>query len=666
MSNLTAGIRLGVAGILHDSLDLPRSAKRLIMMLVDGALALVAVWLAFYLRLGEWNYISSSQWLSVGLSLSAIPIFWIFGLYRALFRHIGLEALVGIARACFVYGLLYATVFLLLGVTGVPRTVGLIQPLIYFCLLALNRMSLRSLLGRIDSQGGCPRVLIYGAGESGRQLASAIAGSREMELLGFIDDDQRLHRSLLNGLHIHSPVQLASLVERHDITDILLAMPSATHARRAKILEGLRHLGVNVRTVPGLMDLASGRVQVSSIRSLEIEDLLGRDAVQPNELLFARNILGKVVLVTGAGGSIGSELCRQIMAAQPRVLLLVEQSEYALYAIEGDLRKLHPGQDGPEIVPLLASVRDRQRIAAILDAWRPDTIYHAAAYKHVPMVEKNVTEGVWNNVFGTYWTALAAKRAGVRNFVLISTDKAVRPTNVMGTTKRLAELSLQALADAGGATHFSMVRFGNVLGSSGSVVPLFRTQIARGGPVTITHPDVTRYFMTIPEAAQLVIQAGAMAEGGEVFILDMGEPVRIADLARKMIELSGATVCDEENPAGDIPITVVGLRPGEKLYEELLIGDDPAPTGHPLILKSRETFMPLAQLERLFDRLEGALALNDATAVHALLREAVPEFTSADGLIDLIALATTAHYAMAMELPAEIGVTPPIPTTATA
>lgn len=665
MPNLTVSIRLGVAGILHDSLGLPRSAKRLIMMLVDGALAFVAVWLAFYLRLGEWNYISSNQWLSVGLSLSAIPIFWIFGLYRALFRHIGLEALVGIARACFVYGLLYAAVFLLLGVSGVPRTVGLIQPLIYFCLLAVNRMSLRSMLGRIGSQGGCPRVLIYGAGESGRQLASAIAGSREMELLGFIDDDQRLHGSLLNGLHIHSSARLASLVERHDITDILLAMPSATHARRAKILEGLRHLGVNVRTVPGLMDLASGRVQVSSIRSLEIEDLLGRDPVQPNELLFSRNILGKVVLVTGAGGSIGSELCRQIMAAQPRVLLLVEQSEYALYAIEGDLRKLHPGQDGPEIVPLLASVRDRQRIAAILDAWRPDTIYHAAAYKHVPMVEKNVTEGVWNNVFGTYWTALAARRAGVSNFVLISTDKAVRPTNVMGTTKRLAELSLQALANAGGATHFSMVRFGNVLGSSGSVVPLFRAQIARGGPVTITHPDVTRYFMTIPEAAQLVIQAGAMAEGGEVFILDMGEPVRIADLARKMIELSGATVCDEENPAGDIPVTVIGLRPGEKLYEELLIGDDPTSTGHPLILKSRETFVPLAQLERLFDRLEGALVLNDATAVHALLREAVPEFSSADGLIDLIAMATIAHSAMVTEPSAGIAARPPIPTTAT-
>lgn len=638
LSERSVGFRVGIARILHDSLGLPRSAKRLIVMLVDGALALVAVWLAFYLRLGEWNYFSSNQWLSVGLALSAIPIFWIFGLYRALFRHIGLEALVGIARACFVYGLLYAAIFLLLGVAGVPRTVGLIQPLLYFCLLAASRLALRSMLGRIGVHGGRPRVLIYGAGASGRQLASAIAGSREMELLGFVDDDPRLHRSLINGVHIHAATRLPALVTRHDISDILLAMPSATGTRRGEILERLRPLGVNVRTVPGLMDLASGRVEVSAIRSLEIEDLLGRDPVQPDALLFARNILGKVVLVTGAGGSIGSELCRQIMAARPAALLLVEQSEFALYAIDSELRK-GIGGDAPRIVPLLASVRDRQRIADILAAFRPDTIYHAAAYKHVPMVETNVAEGVWNNAFGTYWTALAARQAGVKDFVLISTDKAVRPTNVMGTTKRIAELALQALAEAAGKTRFSMVRFGNVLGSSGSVVPLFRAQIARGGPVTVTHPDVTRYFMTIPEAAQLVIQAGAMAEGGDVFILDMGEPVRIVDLARKMIELSGAVVRDAEHPDGEIAITTVGLRPGEKLYEELLIGSDPTPTGHPRIMKSREAFMPLERLEALFDRMGPALSRNDVATVHALLREAVPEFTSADGVVDLVAMA---------------------------
>jgi FlaA1/EpsC-like NDP-sugar epimerase len=635
-SKLVEGVRTGAERVLHDSLGLPRSAKRLIVVLVDVALALAAVWLAFYLRLGEWNYVSNNQWLSVVLALCAIPILWVFGLYKALFRHNGLEALVGIARACFVYALLYAVVFLLLGVSGVPRTVGLIQPLLYFFMVGASRIALRSMFGRIGSQGGRPRVLIYGAGESGRQLASAITGSREMELMGFVDDDAGLHQSTLNGKSIYAPAELANIVERRDITDILLALPSATRARRNEIVETLRSLNLNVRTVPGLMDLASGRVQVDAIRPLDIEDLLGRDPVEPDEMLFARNIADKVVMVTGSGGSIGSELCRQIIGAGPRTLLLVEQSEYALYMVDAELRKSRLAGKNVEIVPLLASVQDERRINAILKAWRPDTIYHAAAYKHVPIVERNVTEGVWNNVFGTYRTALAAKRWGVKDFVLISTDKAVRPTSVMGATKRMAELSLQALADAGGRTCFSMVRFGNVLGSSGSVVPLFRSQIARGGPVTVTDADITRYFMTIPEAAQLVIQAGAMAEGGEVFILDMGEPVRIMDLAHKMVELSGATVRDKKNPTGDIEIVVMGLRPGEKLYEELLISDNPIQTSHPRIMKSREHFFPARRFEALIQRMEVVLDSNDAAAIHALLCEVVPEFASSAGVIDLV------------------------------
>lgn len=638
LSNLKANTRLGVTRILHDSLGLPRSAKRLIVILMDGALALIAVWLAFYLRLGEWDYLSGNQWLSVGLSLLAIPVFWIFGVYQALFRHVALDAMVGIARACVVYGLIYAAFFLFLGVKDVPRTVGVIQPLIFFCLVASSRIALRSMLGRIGSHGGRPRVMIYGAGQSGRQLASAISDSREMELLGFIDDDRTLQRALMNGKRIYPSDRLASLVERRDVTDILLALPSTTHARRAEILEQLRPLGVNVKTVPGLMDLASGRVQVSSIRELDIGDLLGRDAVDGDELLFSSKIQDKTVLVTGAGGSIGSELCRQIIVAKPKVLILVEQTEYALYTIENELRNLVTNDNQTKIVPLLASVRNRQRMASIFSTWNPDTVYHAAAYKHVPMVEKNISEGVWNNVFGTYWTAISAIENGVKDFVLISTDKAVRPTNVMGTTKRLAEMSLQALADTKCFTRFSMVRFGNVLGSSGSVVPLFHSQIARGGPVTITHPEVTRYFMTIPEAAQLVIQAGAMAEGGEVFILDMGEPVRIVDLARQMIELSGATVRDEARPHGEIAIEVVGLRPGEKLYEELLIGDNPVPTSHPLIMKSHEVFIPLNELGQLLDQLNEALSRSDVVAVHALLCKAVPEFSSPDGVIDLVEL----------------------------
>lgn len=624
--------------IIHDSLGLPRSAKRIIVILIDACLALAAVWLAFYLRLGAWNYLYGSQWIAALLSLSALPIFWLFGLYRALFRHIGLEALVGIARACFVYAMFYSAVFLLLGVHGVPRTVGLIQPLLYFLALSISRIALGSVLGNMQVRSNRTRVLIYGAGASGRQLASAVIGSREMDLQGFVDDDRLLQRSVLNGKHIYSPSLLPKIVEKRGISDILLAMPSASRKRRGEILDQLRKLNVNVRTVPGLMDLANGRVEVNALRPLDIEDLLGRDPVEPDEALFARHIRDKVVMVTGAGGSIGSELCRQILRTGPRTLILFEQNEYSLYAIDRELKAIETCLR-TTLVPLLGSVRDASRLATILDAWRPDTLYHAAAYKHVPLVEENIAEGVWNNAFGTYRTALAACSAGVENFVLISTDKAVRPTNVMGATKRLAELSLQALAEESNETRFSMVRFGNVLGSSGSVVPLFRSQISRGGPLTITHPEVTRYFMTIPEAAQLVIQAGAMAEGGEVFLLDMGEPVRVADLAYKMIELSGSTVKDDNNPDGDIEVTIVGLRPGEKLHEELLIGDDPIETRHPLILKSREAHMSMSEFSAVMLGLEGALERFDTHAIHELLKRAVPEFRSS-GVIDLVHMVT--------------------------
>lgn len=649
ISRWVDGIKAQFQRLLKDSLGLSRSTKRMVVILVDCGLALTAVWLAFWLRLGTWDYFVGGQWLAVVAALMAIPIFWIFGIYRALFRHVGLNSLVGIARAILLYALLYGAIFLLLGVTGVPRTVGLIQPLIYFVLVSIARIGLGALVGRIGGKSSRSRVLIYGAGASGRQLASAISGSDEMDLIGFIDDDPHLARSVINGKHIFSPGRLERLVQTKDITDILLALPSTTRARRAEILKSLQPLGVKVRTVPGLMDLANGRVEVSALKSLDIEDLLGRDPVLPDRELFQQKIQGKVVLVTGAGGSIGSELCRQILTARPARLLLLEQNEYSLYAIERELREASQ-QDPIPITPLLGSVRNRQRNQAILNAWSTATVFHAAAYKHVPLVEENIAEGVWNNAVGTYTLALAAQEAGVGDFVLISTDKAVRPTNVMGATKRLAELSLQALAEGGSSTRFSMVRFGNVLGSSGSVVPLFRSQIANGGPVTITHADVTRYFMTIAEAAQLVIQAAAMAEGGEVFLLDMGEPVRIADLARKMIELSGATVKDEANPDGDMEITVVGLRPGEKLFEELLIGNAPVPTRHPLIMKSREGHIPRKRLESLMAQFEKALQANDIERVHNLLKLAVPEFQSAF-ISDLVHCAASASETAASVSP---------------
>ena len=621
------------------ALELPRSTKRALAVAMDAAICGFTVWLAFYLRLGVWERIAGNQWLAVIAALAfALPLFWVSGLYRAIFRYAGWGAMGALTRAMLVYALGYVSLFTFLGISGVPRTVGIIQPILLFIFIGASRAAVREILGGRLPLGDLPKVLIYGAGSSGRQLAAAIVGAGEMRVLGFLDDDPTLHGSVLNGRRIFNPAKLAQLVHRQSVTDILLAMPSATRARRNAIIDTLRPLSVGVRTLPGIMDLAHGRVEPGQLRELEIEDLLGRDVAAPNQILFARNILGKVVLVTGAGGSIGSELCRQILNAKPSVLLLVDINEYALYAIHHELEVRVRGESGIRVVPLLGSVRDRERMRDIMGVWRPQTVYHAAAYKHVPMVEHNPVEGVRNNVFGTRIAAECAQEAGAANFVLISTDKAVRPTNVMGTSKRLAEMVLQALSAQGGTTRFSMVRFGNVLGSSGSVVPLFRRQIKEGGPITLTHEDITRYFMTIPEAAQLVIQAGAMGTGGEVFILDMGEPVKIIDLARKMVALSGMTVRDDANPDGDIAIETVGLRPGEKLYEELLIGDNPSGTAHPLIMKASEGFLPASTLMPMLDRLAAAMDANDIAEVQQLLRGIVPEYAPSGDLPDWLQL----------------------------
>lgn len=615
------------------ALELPRSAKRIMAITVDAAICVISVWLAFYLRLGEMAAFVGNQWLAVVAALViALPLFWIAGLYRAIFRYLGWGAVTEVARACAIYALLYASIFTFLGVTGVPRTVGLIQPILLFLMVGASRAFVRQLLSPRLPAFDAQKVLIYGAGASGRQLASAIATEREMRLIAFIDDDATLHGSILNGKKIYPAKAIPDLVQREGVTDILLAMPSASRQRRNAILDTLRPLAVQVRTLPALLDLAHGRVEISTLRELEIEDLLGRDVAAPNQILFAKNILGKTVLVTGAGGSIGSELCRQIMAAQPARLLLLDNAEFSLYAIHHELSGRVVAERSPtELVPYLASVRDEARMREIMRICRPDTVYHAAAYKHVPMVEANPIEGVRNNVVGTWITARVAEEMGVSDFVLISTDKAVRPTNVMGTSKRMAELVLQAMADAGSKTHFSMVRFGNVLGSSGSVVPLFRAQLRNGGPITVTHPEITRYFMTIPEAAQLVIQAGAMGSGGEVFILDMGDPVKIVDLARKMIALSGMTERTDQNPDGEIEIKFVGLRPGEKLYEELLIDDNALPTAHPLIRKAREYHIPLAELEPKLHALLTLMERDDHVALRSMLQTIVPEFAPEKG-----------------------------------
>ncbi|MDP1654341.1 MAG: nucleoside-diphosphate sugar epimerase/dehydratase [Rhodocyclaceae bacterium] len=624
-------------------LALPRTLKRLLALGVDASLCVLTVWLAFYLRLGEWLRLSGDGLMYpaaavFGSLLLALPIFVVSGLYRAIFRYSGWAALMAVSRAIAVYGLLYATVFTVIGVPGVPRTVGLIQPILLLLAVGASRAFTRYWLGDmylgIVRHMNLPKVLIYGAGSAGRQLAAALAHSHEMRIAGYLDDDARLQGSVMNGLTIHAPADLPALVESLQVRDVLLAIPSASRQRRNEILQQLLRSHVAVRTLPGLTDLAQGRVHVSDLHELDIDDLLGRDAVVPDLALLEKNIRGKVVLVTGAGGSIGSELCRKILGSGPAILLLVEQSEFALYQIHQELQLALPA--GTELIPLLGSVCDARRMRGILSAWRPDTIYHAAAYKHVPLVEHNPAEGIRNNVFGTLTTARVAQELGVADFVLISTDKAVRPTNVMGASKRLAEMVLQAMAAGSAGTQFAMVRFGNVLGSSGSVVPKFRQQIRDGGPITLTDPEVTRFFMTIPEAAQLVIQAAAMSHGGDVFVLDMGEPVRIGDLARRMVELSGLSVRDEENPEGDIEIQVTGLRPGEKLYEELLIGENPQPTAHPRIMKAHEDFLPWPVLEQKLTSLGAALDANDVPAIRRLLEAVVSGYRPDDAIVDWV------------------------------
>lgn len=643
-------------------LALPRTFKRLVVIVQDIGLCVLSVWLAFYLRLGEFiSFSRSGEWglgpiWSVLASVAiAVPLFIRGGLYRAIFRYSGWPSLLAVARAVGIYGLFYATIFTVVGVPGVPRTVGIIQPILLLLMVggsrALARFWLSDLYQKQLKRGTLPKVLIYGAGDAGRQLAAALAQSYEMRVVGFVDDDERLHGHVLNGLLIYSPDDLQTLVDTLGVSDIILAMPSVPRRRRNEIIEKIRRAHVAVRTLPGVSDLVQGKVAVSDLRELDLDDLLGREPVMPDDMLMGKNVRDRVVLVTGAGGSIGSELCRQILAVGPSKVLLVEHSEYALYSIHQELEvkqaEAAESLQKPRtlIVPLLASVQDEDRMREIMYTWRPDTVYHAAAYKHVPLVEHNPAEGIKNNVLGTLCTARAAIDAGVSDFVLISTDKAVRPTNVMGASKRLAEMILQALAatQAGKlcGTKFSMVRFGNVLGSSGSVVPKFRQQIRNGGPVTLTHPEVTRYFMTLPEAAQLVIQAAAMAEGGDVFVLDMGEPVKIIELARRMVELSGLTVKDADNPEGDIQIVITGLRPGEKLYEELLIGDDPKPTQHPRIMKAREDYLSWEQLEAKIALLERAVKMNEVEMIRQLLSELVSGYCPKASIVDWVYLART-------------------------
>lgn len=626
--------------LLRLMLKLPRGGKRAVMMAADVVLLALVMWAAFSLRLGDGfsSAMLEHWWLLVVVPVLTVPLFALVRLYRAVVRYMGPQAVRAIVYGVTLSTLLFVLIVALGRLEGVPRTTFTIYWLMGLLVIGGSRFLVRAWFqSAVKREAHRLPVAIYGAGAAGVQLATSLLATREHEPVAFVDDDPGMHGAVIDGIPVYPPERIDDLIQQEGIQHVLLAMPSATRARRREIIQGLESYPVHVRSIPGMADIVSGAARVQDIREVDIEDLLGRDAVAPDEDLLDRCIKGRTVMVTGAGGSIGSELCRQILMREPARLVLLEQSEVALYSIDQELRALAQLHSiGCHIVTLLGSVAHRRRLERVMQGFGVETVYHAAAYKHVPIVEENVLEGVQNNIFGTYRAAAAAEAVGVKWFVLVSTDKAVRPTNVMGATKRFSELVLQGLAPRSGSTCFSMVRFGNVLGSSGSVVPLFRRQIKSGGPVTVTHPDVTRYFMTIPEAASLVIQAGSMAEGGEVFVLDMGESVRIYDLARRMIHLSGYTVAEEDGTDGDIRISYTGLRPGEKLYEELLLGDNVSGTRHPMIMQASESSLAWDEVVEEIDRLDAACRAHDCKAACEVLQRCVDGYDAEAGCQDLL------------------------------
>jgi FlaA1/EpsC-like NDP-sugar epimerase len=622
---------------LHPLFRLPRKQKRTIQLVVDAVLIATSFLLAMLLRLESWTPLAEARtWLALLLLIPlSLAIYVRLGFYRAVIRYLGPKAIRAVFIGVVISALSLALASYLLAL-GIPRSVPFIYAMLALLTIGGVRFGLRAIYLRSQIRHK-PRVVIYGAGSAGRQLAVSLSHGQEYLPIAFVDDALGLQNTFIEGLKVYPPRQLGYLADTYGAERVLLAMPSVARSRRREILAELEPQGFPVQTIPGVADMVTGRARISEVRDVAVEDLLGRDPVPPNPTLMEANIRGKVVLVSGAGGSIGAELCRQILRHGPSLLLLLEISEFALYRIEQDLKRI-AAEEGltVRVEALLGSVQHRERLTTVLKSYEVQTVYHAAAYKHVPMVEHNVVEGVQNNVFGTLSMARATIEAGVETFVLVSTDKAVRPTNVMGTTKRLAELICQAFARHQSTTRFCMVRFGNVLGSSGSVVPLFREQIQAGGPITVTHPDITRFFMTIPEAAQLVIQAGAMARGGDVFVLDMGEPVRIAELARQMVRLSGLRVRDERNPDGDIAIAYSGLRPGEKLFEELLVGEDVAPTSHPRIMTAQEVFWEWSRLEGFLDQLFDACRNFHHDGIRRLLLEAPTAYRPQGDIVDLV------------------------------
>lgn len=625
---------------IRSILNASRAKKRLITLFIDTLFIVIAFWLALIVRLDSFEPLQRlDNWLLLAVLIPvSLYTFISLGLYRAVLRYMNSQAIWAIVLGTVITTVSLVLIAFLIGI-DIPRTMPFIFA--WLCLLTVGgaRVLVRAIIGKMTTSKK-ESVIIYGAGSAGRQLATALGAGPEYFVSAFIDDDATKHGSIIQGIPVVCFKGIYELINKRKVSKVLLALPSATRARRKEILAQLEPLTIKVLSIPGMADVVEGKAKLAEITEVGVEDLLGRDPVTPKMDLMTANITKKVVMVTGAGGSIGSELCRQIVKQQPTKLILFEQSEFALYLIEKELNEYICNNTlGLELIPIMGSVQRINRLETVMKTFGVHTVYHAAAYKHVPLVEHNVVEGVRNNVFGTYYCAKAAVNADVENFVLISTDKAVRPTNVMGATKRMAELVLQGLTQEQGVKHktrFCMVRFGNVLGSSGSVVPLFRRQIKEGGPITLTHPDITRFFMTIPEAAQLVIQAGAMGKGGDVFVLDMGEPVKIKDLATKMVRLSGFEVKSDTNPHGDIEIKCTGLRPGEKLYEELLIGNNVGETTHERIMTASEVMLPLAELNVFIEALDIACHNFDHETIRQLLLDAPTGFNPTDGICDLV------------------------------
>ena len=615
-------------------INLPRYSKRIIAILIDIGLCVFCTWFAFYLRLEKFIQINDVTILAVLISIIlAIPIFWLIGLYKTIFRFQGSSIIFTLFVASFVYSLLYFAVITIYGIQGIPRSIGIIQPILLFLTVSSTRIAIKFLfLPNSKKTKNKTNVLIYGAGSAGRQLLTSLENNPEMKVVGFLDDDPQFHRQIILGQTVYDPLKIDKIITTKKIYLVLLALPSITRQKRNQIINNLNEYNVNVKTLPSVQDIVDGKISVSDIKDLSIDDLLNREQVEPNLELLSKNIKSKVVMVTGAGGSIGSEISRQIIKLKPKRLILIELNEFALYKISEDLKNLN---HNIKIISLLLNIQNKLKIEEVFKSFNIDTIYHAAAYKHVPLVEENICESVNNNVFGTFILAEAALKYNISNFVLVSSDKAVRSTNVMGATKRLAEICVQSLYDnQNKQSKFAIVRFGNVLESSGSVIPKFKKQINDGGPVTLTHPDVTRYFMTIFEASQLVMQAGAMAEKCEVYVLDMGKSVKIKDLIEKMIKLSGLSIKDSKNLEGDIEIKITGLRPGEKLYEELLMGDNPQKTFHEKIQKAQDPFISFIRLKIDLNHLTNLIEENKVEEVKNMLSKLVPSYQSNSKIVD--------------------------------